>query len=170
MYTYTLRGIFLEIALILEDFGKIVWNFGIPLCAFFLLDTLYMLDPQCLLNVFPMIVHIKSTLSLHYLPIQRTITMMDANANANVIPDIFTTAGVPPLVVVAAVASVVDDEATSVVVVDVVDGFGRNGVTMGWLIGVEEELRDEIDVDVDSSPCVCVCVPVSADVEAGASP
>lgn len=95
---------------------------------------------------------------------------MDANANANVIPDIFTTAGVPPLVVVAAVASVVDDEATSVVVVDVVDGFGRNGVTMGWLIGVEEELCDEIDVDVDSSPCVCVCVPVSADVEAGASP
>lgn len=35
VYTYTLRGIFLDIALILEEFGKIVWNFGIPLCAFF---------------------------------------------------------------------------------------------------------------------------------------
>lgn len=98
--------------------------------------------------------------------------MVDTKANASVTPNIFTAAGIPPLVVVAATASVVDDEVTSVVVVDVVDGFGRNGVTMGWLIGVEEELCDEIDVDVDvdSSPCVCVCVCVSADVEAGASP
>lgn len=92
---------------------------------------------------------------------------MDTKINASVTPDIFTAAGVPPLVVVAAAAAVVDDEGTSV---DVVDGFGRNGVTMGWLIGVEEELCDEIDVDVDSTPCVCVCVSVSADVEAGASP
>lgn len=98
--------------------------------------------------------------------------MVDTITNVSVTPDIFTAAGVPPLVVVAAAAAVVDDEETSVVVVDVVDGFGRNGVTMGWLIGVEVELWDEIDVevDVDSSACVCVCVPVSADVEAGASP
>ncbi|KAJ4862531.1 hypothetical protein T069G_03485 [Trichoderma breve] len=98
--------------------------------------------------------------------------MMDTNVNASVTPDIFTAAGVPPLVVVAAAASVVDNEAISVVVVDVVDGLGRNGVTMGWFIGVEVELWDEIDVevDIDSSPCVCACVPVSADVEAGASP
>jgi hypothetical protein len=90
--------------------------------------------------------------------------MVDTKTNANVTPDIFTTAGDPPLVVVAAVAAVVDDEMTSVVVVDVVDGFGRNGVTMGWLIGVEEELGGDVDVDVASSACV------SADVEAGASP
>lgn len=92
--------------------------------------------------------------------------MVDTKTNASVTPDIFTAAGVPPLVVVAATAALVDDEVTSVVVVDVVDGFGRNGVTMGWLIGTEEELCDDIDVGVDSFPCVCV----SADVEAGASP
>lgn len=92
--------------------------------------------------------------------------IVDTKTNASVNPDIFTAAGVPPLVVVAGAAAVVDDEVPSVVVVDVVDGFGRNGVTMGWLIGMEEELGG----DVDSSACVCVCVSVSADVEAGASP
>lgn len=122
---------------------------------------------NALLNVFPMLV--LYLLSLPSSSIQRTI-IMDTKTKASIIPDIFTAAGVPPLVVVVAAAAVVDDEATSVVVVDVADGFGRNGVTMGWLIGVEEELGGDVDADVDSTPCVCVCVPVSADVEAGASP
>ncbi|KAK4071652.1 uncharacterized protein Triagg1_5890 [Trichoderma aggressivum f. europaeum] len=105
--------------------------------------------------------------------------MADTKTNANVTPDIFTVTGVPPLVVVAGAGAVVDDEVPSVVVVDVVDGSGRNGVTMGWLIGMEEELGGDVDmdVDVDSSACVCVVDPpacvsacVSVDVEAGASP
>ena len=47
VYTYTLHGIFLDIALIFGGIWKDsleLWNTTV---RFFLLDTLYMLDPQC---------------------------------------------------------------------------------------------------------------------------
>lgn len=47
VYTYTLRGIFLDIALIFGGIWKDsleLWNTTV---RFFLLDTLYMLDSQC---------------------------------------------------------------------------------------------------------------------------
>ncbi|UKZ49218.1 hypothetical protein TrVGV298_003462 [Trichoderma virens] len=97
--------------------------------------------------------------------------MMDTITNANITPDILIAVGFPPLVVVAVDASVVDDEVNSVVVADVVEDFGRNGVTMGWPLkmGTKDVLCDDIDEDVDdASASVCVCV--SADVEVGASP
>ncbi|UKZ75744.1 hypothetical protein TrVFT333_003437 [Trichoderma virens FT-333] len=97
--------------------------------------------------------------------------MIDTITTANITPDILIAVGFPPLVVVAVNASVVDDEVNSVVVADVVDDFGRNGVTMGWPLkmGTKDVLCDDIDEDVDdASASVCVCV--SVDVEAGASP